>query len=166
MEKQGVKTRDLVEMALFAAIIVILAFTPLGYIPLGVITPTTVHIPVIIAGIILGLLVLIFGFESKYILLLGLGLFFIAFNVMEALLPSWLSKAAPIQSKATAMGVNASSQFLGAFFGGMIGGQLLMLNHTAMGWSILTAIAIIWLLVSFGLAQPRYLDVDGGGAVR
>ena len=33
MEKQGVKTRDLVEMALFAAIIVILAFTPLGYIP-------------------------------------------------------------------------------------------------------------------------------------
>ena len=111
-----------------------------------------------IAGIILGLLVLIFGFESKYILLLGLGLFFIAFNVMEALLPSWLSKAAPIQSKATAMGVNASSQFLGAFFGGMIGGQLLMLNHTALGWSILTAIAIIWLLVSFGLAQPRYLS--------
>ena len=43
MEKQGVKTRDLVEMALFAAIIVILAFTPLGYIPLGVITPTTVN---------------------------------------------------------------------------------------------------------------------------
>ncbi len=111
-----------------------------------------------IAGIILGLLVLIFGFESKYILLLGLGLFFIAFNIMEALLPSWLSKAAPIQSKATAMGVNASSQFLGAFFGGMIGGQLLMLNHTALGWSILTAIAIIWLLVSFGLAQPRYLS--------
>lgn len=111
-----------------------------------------------IAGIILGLLVLIFGFESKYILLLGLGLFFIAFNVMEALLPSWLSKAAPIQSKATAMGVNASSQFLGAFFGGMIGGQLLMLNHTAIGWSILTAIAIIWLLVSLGLAQPRYLS--------
>ncbi len=54
MEKQGVKTRDLVEMALFAAIIVILAFTPLGYIPLGFITPTTVHIPVIIASIILG----------------------------------------------------------------------------------------------------------------
>ncbi|QDK96409.1 MFS transporter [Acinetobacter tandoii] len=111
-----------------------------------------------IAGIILGLITLIFGYESKYILLTGLGLFFIAFNVMEALLPSWLSKAAPIQSKATAMGVNASSQFLGAFFGGTLGGQLLMLNNTAMGWSILTAIAIIWLLISFGLAQPRYLS--------
>ncbi|TCB49327.1 MFS transporter [Acinetobacter sp. ANC 4779] len=111
-----------------------------------------------IGGIILGLLVLIFGYESKYILLAGLGLFFIAFNVMEALLPSWLSKSAPIQSKATAMGVNASSQFLGAFFGGMIGGQLLILNNTALGWSILSGIAIVWLLVSFGLAQPRYLS--------
>ena len=83
-----------------------------------------------IGGIIAGLLVMIFGFESKYVLLLGLELFFIAFNVMEALLPSWLSKAAPIQSKATAMGVNASGQFLGAFCGGILGGQLLVLNNT------------------------------------
>ena len=111
-----------------------------------------------IVGIILGLIFMIFGFESKYILLLGLGLFFIAFNVMEALLPSWLSKAAPIQSKATAMGVNASGQFLGAFCGGILGGQLIMLNNTAMGWGILTVIAIIWLIISFGLSQPRYLS--------
>ena len=111
-----------------------------------------------IGGIILGLIFMIFGFESKYILLLGLGLFFIAFNVMEALLPSWLSKAAPIQSKATAMGVNASGQFLGAFCGGILGGQLIMLNNTAMGWGILTAIAIVWLIISFGLSQPRYLS--------
>ena len=111
-----------------------------------------------IGGIIVGLAVLIFGYQSKYLLLTGLGLFFIAFNVMEALLPSWLSKVAPIQSKATAMGVNASSQFLGAFCGGMLGGQLLGLNNTAMGWGILTAIAMIWLFISFGLAQPRYLS--------
>ncbi len=111
-----------------------------------------------IAGIVLGLLVLIFGYESKYVLLAGLGLFFIAFNVMEALLPSWLSKSAPIQSKATAMGVNSSSQFLGAFFGGMIGGQLLLLNNTSLGWSILATISVVWLLIGFGLAQPRYLS--------
>jgi predicted MFS family arabinose efflux permease len=111
-----------------------------------------------IAGIIAGLLILIFGYQSKYILLLGLGLFFIAFNVMEALLPSWLSKSAPIQSKATAMGVNASGQFLGAFCGGILGGQLIMLNNTALGWGILTVIALVWLLISFGLAQPRYLS--------
>ena len=111
-----------------------------------------------IGGIIAGLVLLIFGYESKYVLLLGLGLFFIAFNVMEALLPSWLSKAAPIQSKATAMGVNASGQFLGAFFGGVLGGQLIILNNTALGWGVLTVIALIWLLISFGLKQPRYLS--------
>ena len=113
---------------------------------------------VAITGIITGLLILIFGYESKYILLTGLGLFFIAFNVMEALLPSWISKVAPIESKATAMGVNASAQFLGAFFGGTLGGQLLLLHNTTMGWSILSAIAIIWLFISFGLEQPRYLS--------
>lgn len=67
-----------------------------------------------ITGIIAGLLLLIFGYQSKYVLLAGLGIFFIAFNVMEALLPSWLSKSAQ-SVEATAMGVNASSQFLGAF---------------------------------------------------
>ena len=111
-----------------------------------------------IGGIIAGLLVLIFGYESKYILLLGLGLFFIAFNVMEALLPSWLSKSAPIQSKATAMGVNATGQFLGAFCGGILGGQLLMLNNTSLGWGILLVISLVWLVLSFGLKQPRYLS--------
>ncbi|MBU3848866.1 MAG: MFS transporter [Candidatus Acinetobacter avistercoris] len=111
-----------------------------------------------IGGIIAGLVVLIFGYESKYILLLGLGLFFIAFNVMEALLPSWLSKSAPIQSKATAMGVNATGQFLGAFCGGILGGQLLMLNNTSLGWGILLVISLVWLVLSFGLKQPRYLS--------
>ncbi|MEE9903653.1 MFS transporter [Acinetobacter haemolyticus] len=110
-----------------------------------------------IAGIIVGLFILIFGYESKYVLLTGLGIFFIAFNVMEALLPSWLSKSAPLQSKATAMGINASAQFLGAFCGGILGGQLIMLQNTALGWSVLTVIAILWLLISFRLAQPRYL---------
>lgn len=52
-----------------------------------------------ITGIIAGLLLLIFGYQSKYVLLAGLGIFFIAFNVMEALLPSWLSKSAPISRK-------------------------------------------------------------------
>lgn len=54
MTKQRERTRSLVEMALFIAIIVVLALTPLGYIPLGFMNATTIHIPVIIAGIVLG----------------------------------------------------------------------------------------------------------------
>lgn len=41
------KTAELVLTALFAAIIIIMAFTPLGYIPLVVINATIIHIPVI-----------------------------------------------------------------------------------------------------------------------
>lgn len=48
------KTSDMVKLALLAAIIVVLAMTPLGFVPLGVIKATTVHIPVIIGSILLG----------------------------------------------------------------------------------------------------------------
>ncbi|KAA8733164.1 MFS transporter [Acinetobacter qingfengensis] len=111
-----------------------------------------------VIAIVFGLAIMALGFSHKYILLLGLGLFFVAFNVMEALLPSWLSKAAPIQSKSTAMGVNSSAQFLGAFCGGMIGGQLLSWQHIAWGWGFLAILALIWLLITFTLQQPRYLS--------
>ena len=49
------KTRNLTETALFSVIVIVLAFTPfLGYIPLGFTRATTVHIPVILASILLG----------------------------------------------------------------------------------------------------------------
>ncbi len=48
------KTNELVLTALFTAIIVIMAFTPLGYIPLVVINATIIHIPVILGALFLG----------------------------------------------------------------------------------------------------------------
>ncbi len=55
MEQNSSKVRGMVQLALFSAIIIIMAFTPfLGYIPLGPLKATTLHIPVIIAAIILG----------------------------------------------------------------------------------------------------------------
>ena len=48
------KTYNLVLTALFAAIIVIMAFTPFGYIPLGIINATIIHIPVILGALFLG----------------------------------------------------------------------------------------------------------------
>jgi uncharacterized membrane protein len=51
---QNFKTRHLVLLSLFAAIIFILAFTPIGFIQLGVIKATIIHIPVIIGSILLG----------------------------------------------------------------------------------------------------------------
>ncbi|MDE6663991.1 MAG: ECF transporter S component [Lachnospiraceae bacterium] len=48
------KTYELVLTALFTAIIIIMAFTPLGYIPLVVINATIIHIPVILGALFLG----------------------------------------------------------------------------------------------------------------
>ena len=48
------KTQYMSIMAMFLAIQIILVVTPLGYLPIGPISATTMHIPVIIAGIALG----------------------------------------------------------------------------------------------------------------
>ena len=48
------KNYELVLTALFTAIIIIMAFTPLGYIPLFVINATIIHIPVILGALFLG----------------------------------------------------------------------------------------------------------------
>lgn len=104
------------------------------------------------------LVVLSLSYQTYWGLILGLALFFIAFNVIEALLPSWLSKIALPSVKATAMGVNASSQFLGAFFGGVLGGQLLSTGNTGKAWLVLVVLALIWLALSWFLDSPRYLS--------
>lgn len=54
MQSRNSKTYELVLTALFMAIIIVMAFTPLGYIPLVVINATTLHIPVIIGSLFLG----------------------------------------------------------------------------------------------------------------
>ncbi len=54
MNQPSAKYRDFVLMALFAAIILLLGFTPLGFIPLVVIKATIVHIPVILGAVLLG----------------------------------------------------------------------------------------------------------------
>ena len=111
-----------------------------------------------IAGIIVGLLVLIFGFESKYILLTGLGIFFIAFNVMEALVTVLVIESGTDPVQGHRNGSKRQQPVSGRILWRYARRTTLLLNDTSMGWSILTAVAIIWLLISFGLAQPRYLS--------
>ncbi len=66
----SIRVRSMIQVALFGAIIVILAFTPfLGYIPLGFTRATIIHIPVIIGSLLLGpkkgaVLGLVFGVTS------------------------------------------------------------------------------------------------------
>jgi len=116
---------------------------------------------IFMAGVVLiGLsMLLLMMFDGQaWGLVLGLALFFIAFNLIEALLPSWLAKRAPVASRATAMGVNASSQFLGAFAGGVLGGQLLAYAEVQTAWAVLTVLCLVWWLVARRLDAPPYLS--------
>ena len=64
-----------------------------------------------------------------------LWLFFAAFNLLEASLPSWLSKVCPAGQKGTAMGIYSTSQFLGAFAGdSLAAGACSSLASTACSW--------------------------------
>ena len=55
MSTSTTKTKDMVTTAMFVAIILAMSFVPyLGYIPLGLVNATIIHIPVIIGAILLG----------------------------------------------------------------------------------------------------------------
>ncbi len=100
---------------------------------------------------------LYFLYTSLTGLVVALLLFFTAFNLLEAVLPSMVSKVAPAESKGTALGVYSTSQFAGAFIGGVFGGWM----HGAFGFDgvfLFGAVsAILWLLVASGMARPQNL---------
>ena len=90
-------------------------------------------------------------------IILGLLLYFMGFNLLEATIPSWISKRAPVANKATAMGLNSSSQFFGAFVGGAMGG-LLLTQPNLLAWGILAVIMGASLLLIIPIADPPYLS--------
>jgi MFS family permease len=83
--------------------------------------------------------------------------FFVAFNLLESMLPSLVSKIAPAGSKGTAMGLYSTSQFLGAFCGGVLGGWLLdSLSINAVFFAT-ASVAAVWFCVALFMARPKHL---------
>ena len=75
-------------------------------------------------------------------------LYFVAFNVLEASLPSIISKIAPTGSKGTAMGVYNTFQSFGLFVGGTLGGYLSYRFGSASVFEFGAALIGIWLLLA------------------
>jgi MFS family permease len=99
-------------------------------------------------------ILLMFGQHSLWTVAAALLVFFTAFNVLEATLPSLISKIAPLSAKGTAMGVYSSVQFLGAFFGAVMGG-VLMQNVGGNAVFIFSIILLaLWLLVASTMRPP------------
>ncbi len=85
-----------------------------------------------------------------------LWLFFVGFNLLEATLPSLVSKTAPGDMRGTAMGIYSTSQFLGAGIGGSVGGWCYG-HYGASGVFLMCGLAAAsWLLLAISMAPPRY----------
>jgi Arabinose efflux permease len=98
---------------------------------------------------------LMFAQHSLWGVAVALLIFFTAFNVLEATLPSMISKIAPLAAKGTAMGVYSSVQFLGAFFGAAAGGALMQYVGGNAVFVLAIVLLLIWLVVSAGMQPPR-----------
>jgi predicted MFS family arabinose efflux permease len=96
-------------------------------------------------------------FSSSLIGIIGfLWLFFTGFNLLEATLPSLVSKTAPGDLRGTAMGVYSTSQFLGAGMGGGIGGWCYGQMGASGVFLFCAVAAATWLVLSLSMKPPRY----------
>ena len=78
------------------------------------------------------------------VFLLTLTIFFVAFNTVEAILPSLLSRTASTSKRGLAMGIFSTSQFLGTFIGGAIGGLIYDIYDLNSVFLFTIFVAIIW----------------------
>jgi MFS family permease len=110
-----------------------------------------------VAALAVSQAMLYLGAGNLYVLLAALVIFFSGFNVMEASLPSLITKTAPPDAKGTAMGLYSSAQFLGIFAGGVAGGWVHMHWSTTGVFALTAVLALLWLLAAATMAQPSYL---------
>lgn len=96
--------------------------------------------------------------DSLALMLLMLWVFFTAFNVLEASLPSMMSKLAPLENKGTALGIYSSAQFIGAFLGGVLAGVVFQHWGLEAVFGGCALLALGWLLLIMPMPQPRHLS--------
>ena len=107
------------------------------------------------------------NFAALVILLLG---FFVAFNILEATLPSLVSRTAPAGAKGAALGVYNTTQSLGLFVGGAAGGWLMQHQGQVPVFVFGTALVALWGISAAGMRVPqrereRGADMVGAAAL-
>ncbi|WP_440876367.1 MFS transporter [Thalassotalea sp. PLHSN55] len=99
-------------------------------------------------------LVLLWLLPSSFVaLVILMVMFFTAFNYLEATMPSILSRIAPAGVKGSVMGIFSSSQFLGAFAGGLVGGAIAANFGEKAIFLVMAVLSLAWLIVTLGM-QP------------
>ncbi len=92
--------------------------------------------------------------DSIWGMAIALLVFFTAFNLLEASLPSLISKIAPVGAKGTAIGVYSSIQFLGAFTGATAGGYLYGQHGGQALFAFSGVLLALWLVLAFTMKAP------------
>lgn len=130
-------------------------------IPFVIIAEKKRQMKTVFVGAVISLICANVGFILLHGQLIGLiaclWVFFCGFNLLEATLPSLISKTAPGDLKGTAMGIYSSAQFIGAFIGGTSGGWLYAEFGPSSVFVFSAGVAFSWALIAIFMSQPRYL---------
>jgi MFS family permease len=108
------------------------------------------------AIVLLVLVELGFHFLGNSLFALGFWMFafFVAFNILESVLPSLISRMAPQHAKGAALGIYNTTQSIGLFMGGALGGALAQHSGPAAVWWVCTGLAVAWLALGLGMNPP------------
>lgn len=173
----GIFNLHLIQMAMF--VVVPAALISSGELPLAehwkvylpvVLTSFVLMVPAIVLAekkarvkrVFLGAIALLLVTEcglllwrEQFIALVALLLlFFVAFNILEATLPSLISRIAPTQAKGAALGVYNTTQALGLFVGGALGGWLTKHVGSQAVFVMAIGLSLVWLLVALSMRPP------------
>ncbi|HSG77603.1 MAG TPA: MFS transporter [Burkholderiales bacterium] len=169
----GIFVLHLVQMAMFVVVppLLVASGLPLAahwkiYLPV-VLASFVVMLPAVLhadrrnagRGVMLGAIALLLlaegglAFSGPRIAVLALLMlaFFSAFNVLEALIPSLVSRLVPAQARGTAIGVYNTAQTLGLFCGGLLGGWIAGRYGPAAVFGACAALALAWLGIAYGM---------------
>jgi predicted MFS family arabinose efflux permease len=141
-----------------------------------------VYLPVVLVGFVLMVPAIIYGEKKRHLkevfvfaialmflaqlgmtlwlpsltaIVIWLGIYFVAFNILEASQPSLISKIAPTAAKGTAMGVYNTCQSASMFMGSALAGWLYQhYNSATPVFALCAALMAIWLIVSLGMQPP------------
>jgi MFS family permease len=115
-----------------------------------------------IVSLLAGELVLALAGHTAAMVVVALAIFFAGFNFLEACLPARLSVAAAGEVRGASFGVFSSSQFLGAFAGGLLGGRFLAGGDPGTVFLACALVAGLWLLLHQGFRQTANRDKSAG----
>lgn len=174
----GIFTLHLVQMAMFVAVPVALVqqagialnqhgwvYLPIVLLSFALMVPPlmwserrgrirTVFLASVVA-LALTLAALALGWRSTAVLMVALLVFFTGFNLLEAQLPSLVSRMAPAPAKGLALGVYNTTQALGLFGGGLLGGWVAKAWGFGAVFGVCAALLALWAAVAWPMRTPQ-----------